>query len=160
MSLKQWAENGWLRPHKTSAQEISNLFEIVERDIKDAEGGVSNDWQFGIAYNATLKLCTILLYASGYRPEKNMAHYRTLQAVPEILGAKFKKDADYLDACRIKRNTVEYDFVGGATANDAKELLAYALELRKSVLDWLKRASKSLVKLKVGRKLVHQSKGD
>ncbi|MDZ4677365.1 MAG: hypothetical protein SGI74_07620 [Oligoflexia bacterium] len=145
MSLKQWAENGWLRPHKTSAQEISNLFEIVERDLRDAEGNVSPDWQFGIAYNATLKLCTILLYASGYRPEKNMAHYRTLQALPEILGDKFKKDTDYLDACRIKRNSVEYDFVGGATAADAKELIQYALELRENILNWLKKSHPNLL---------------
>ena len=139
MSLKQWAENGWLRPHKTSAQEISNLLGIVDRDLKDAEGDVSPDWQFGIAYNATLKLCTILLYTSGYRPEKNMAHYRTLQALPIVLGDQFKKDVDYLDACRIKRNSVEYDFVGGATTGDAKELIQYAIELKKNVLEWLKK---------------------
>ena len=139
MSLKQWAENGWLKPHKTSAKEISNLLGIVDRDLKDAEGNVSPDWQFGIAYNAALKLCTILLYASGYRPEKNMAHYRTLQAMSEILGDPFKRDTDYLDACRIKRNTVEYDFVGGATAGDANELIRYALELKKNVLEWLNR---------------------
>jgi hypothetical protein len=35
-----------------------------------------------IAYNAALKLCTILLFASGWRPEKNLAHYRTLTALP------------------------------------------------------------------------------
>jgi hypothetical protein len=43
--------------------------------------GISDDWKFGIAYNAALKLCTILLHDSGYRPEKNLAHYRTLQAL-------------------------------------------------------------------------------
>ena len=26
MSLKQWVDNGWLRPHKTSAEEIEILF--------------------------------------------------------------------------------------------------------------------------------------
>ena len=58
---------------------------------------LSPDWQFGIAYNAALKLCTILLYASGFRPEKNLAHYRTLAALPLILGNERKNDADYLD---------------------------------------------------------------
>jgi hypothetical protein len=34
----------------------------VGRDLKDASaGGLSHDWQFGIAYNAALKLCLILL---------------------------------------------------------------------------------------------------
>ena len=53
MSLADWAKNGWLRPHKTSKEEIANLLEIVERDLKDASAkGLSDDWKFGIAYNA------------------------------------------------------------------------------------------------------------
>jgi hypothetical protein len=80
MSLKDWANNGWLRVHKTSKQEIQNLLEIVERDLHDSkQKSVSADWRFGIAYNAALKLCTILMYSEGYRPEKTLAHYRTLQ---------------------------------------------------------------------------------
>jgi hypothetical protein len=69
MSLEQWAKNGWLRPHKSSKQEIAGLLGIVDRDLKDAESDISSDWKFGIAYNAALKLCTILLHASGYRPK-------------------------------------------------------------------------------------------
>src|ERR1039458_2039724 len=83
MSLKQWESNGWLKPHKTSAEEIGNLLAIVKRDLHDAqETGISTDWRFGIAYNAALKLCTVLLCAEGYRPDKNLAHYRTIQALP------------------------------------------------------------------------------
>src|SRR3954454_17820320 len=104
MSLKDWAKNGWLRPHQTSAQEIAGLLSIVDRDLEDASGNISADWQFGIAYNAALKLCTILLHASGYRPEKSLQHYRTLQALPHILGPGRRADAEYLDACRTKRN--------------------------------------------------------
>ena len=137
MSLKQWAANGWLRAHQTSPQEIQDLLAIVKRDLADAAGDISADWQFGIAYNAALKLCTILLHASGYRPEKTLQHYRTLQALPLILGAERKADADYLDACRAKRNTVEYDRAGGATRSDAKELIAFTTELRAAVIQWL-----------------------
>jgi hypothetical protein len=38
MTLRQWAENGWLKPHKTSSIEISNLLKIVDRDLIDAGG--------------------------------------------------------------------------------------------------------------------------
>ena len=56
---------------------------IVERDLRDASSGdISADWQYRIAYNASLKLCAILLHASGYEPERQLAHYRTLQALP------------------------------------------------------------------------------
>ncbi len=139
MTLKQWADNGWLKSHKTSRQEIDKLLAIVRRDIADAQtGGISADWRFGIAYNAALKLCTLLLYAEGYRPTQNLAHYRTLQALPLILGPGLKSDADYLDACRTKRNTVEYDYAGGATDADAGELLEFAKTLETQVLDWVK----------------------
>ena len=139
MTLQQWASNGWLKPHRTSAEEIGNLLTIARRDMDDARTHtISDDWRFGIAYNAALKLCTILLYAEGYRPDKNLAHYRTLQALPLILGDKRKADTEYLDACRIKRNTVEYDYVGGVTGSEADELIEFVKELETDVLAWLK----------------------
>ncbi|MBI5547631.1 MAG: hypothetical protein HY901_27425 [Deltaproteobacteria bacterium] len=139
MSLKRWEENGWLRPHQTSRKEITGLLSIVARDLADAgEQAISADWRFGIAYNAALKLCTILIHASGYRPEKTLQHYRTLQALPLIMGEARKDDAAYLETCRIKRNKVEYDQAGGATGADAQELLEFATTLREDVLAWLK----------------------
>lgn len=98
----------------------------MDRDLLDAQGHISADWQFGIAYNATLKLCTILMHASGYRPERNAAHQRTLSVLPLILGEFRKADADYLEACRVKRNTVEYNMAGVATARDAAEVHDFA----------------------------------
>jgi hypothetical protein len=140
MSLEDWAKNGWLKSHQTSRQEIQNLLAIVERDLADAgQSNLSPDWRFGIAYNAALKLCTILLYSSGYRPEKSLAHYRTLQALPLILGDKWQDDASYLDTCRIKRNIVEYDYVGGATDKDADELINFVKELKAEVEKWLEK---------------------
>ncbi len=114
-------------------------FRIVDRDLSDAGSErLSVDWQFGIAYNATLKLCTILLYAEGYRPEKKLAHYRTLQALPLILGSKYNKDADYLDTCCSKRNTAEYDMAGKINVEESKELISFAKELRTAVLEWIR----------------------
>ena len=138
MTLQQWEANGWLKPHKTSRKEIDNLLAIARRDMTDARAkGISDDWRFGIAYNAALKLCTVLLCAEGFRPPQSLTHYRTLQALPLILGTGRQADADYLEACRRKRNTVEYDYVGGATGADADELIAFAESLEKEVLTWL-----------------------
>jgi hypothetical protein len=147
MTLQQWADNGWLEPHVTSPEEVANLLAIVDRDLADAGGGISPDWRFGIAYNAALKLCTILLYAEGYRASRMLQHYRTIQALPLILGPEHRADADYLDNCRKKRNIVEYDYVGGATEDEASELAAYVLELPEKVLDWLKENHLQLLKL-------------
>ena len=145
MSLKQWEVNGWLRKHETSPDEINNLLMIVDRDLKDASEGISADWRFGIAYNAALKLCTILLYAEGYKAERTLQHYRTIQALPLILGQEKANDANYLDACRSKRNIVEYDYVGGATDDDADELMEYGKELRDDVMAWLKKVHPGLL---------------
>ncbi|MDB6071523.1 MAG: hypothetical protein JWL81_2694 [Verrucomicrobiales bacterium] len=139
MSLPLWANNGWLRPHQTTPLQIHDLLAIVDRDLEDAKArDLSPDWKFGNAYNAALKLCTILLFASGYRPEKNLAHYRTLRALPLILGSARDDDADYLDTCRARRNTAEYDAAGTVSLSEAEELQAFSLALRTDVLIWLK----------------------
>ena len=139
MSLKQWADNGWLKPHRTSRKEISSLLNIVKRDLNDAQRDISSDWRFGIAYNAALKLCRILLSAEGYRSSHELQHYRTLAALPEILGEAKKADAEYLDDCRKKRNIVEYDEVGGASESDADELIGFVKEFKDEVIAWVKK---------------------
>ncbi len=147
MSLQDWLNNRWIRKHTSSAQEINNLLEIVERDIKDADyRQVSPDWRFGIAYNAALKLCTILLYAEGFRPERNLAHYRTIQSMPLILGTDKEEDANYLDTCRTKRNTLEYDYAGGVSHEEADELLDFVSELKKNVINWIWKQHPELLK--------------
>ena len=92
MSLRDWAESGWLRSHKTTKDEIGGLFGIVERDLADARRDISADWRFGIAYNAALRLCTILLYEerkleSGTSPGRDVvgdgaASLRTAALLP------------------------------------------------------------------------------
>ena len=145
MSLKDWSNNGWLLPYRTSPSQIAELFAIADRDLADARTDrLSTDWKFGIAYNAALKLCTILLYAEGYRPEKSLAHYRSLQALPLIMGQERNDDADYLDSCRSKRNTAEYDSIGCVSPEEALELITYASELRQSVQVWLEKTHPDL----------------
>jgi hypothetical protein len=138
MSLRDWSESGWLRSHTTSRQEIERLLGIVQRDLADAMGDISADWRFGIAYNAALRLCTILLYAEGYRPERSLQHYRTIQALAVILGDEVREETDYLEVCRKKRNVIEYDAAGAVTERDAAELTEFAAGLRSRVLAWLK----------------------
>jgi hypothetical protein len=128
MSLTQWYKNGWLKSHQPSRHEISDLFEIARRDISDSSAEeLSPDWRFGIAYNAALKLCTILLRAEGFQAEKNLNHYRTIQAMGIILPNR-KTDVSYLDACRVKRNTAEYDRVGTVSHEEAGELIEFIEE--------------------------------
>ncbi len=36
MSLVDWLNNGWLVEHKTSPQEIADLFGVADRDLADS----------------------------------------------------------------------------------------------------------------------------
>jgi len=138
MSLQEFENKGWIRPHTTSRQEIQDLLSIVNRDLQDAEvNQLSADWRFGIAYNGALKLCTILLYTQGFRSGSGRHHMRTIATLPHIGNLRTKADADYLNTCRRKRNTVEYDYSGGATDKDADELIAFTKEFRDDLIHWL-----------------------
>lgn len=47
MNLKQFVQEGKIRPHRTSLKEITDLFELVDRDIRDASVAFS-DTGYGI----------------------------------------------------------------------------------------------------------------
>jgi len=150
MTLAGWQNNGWLRPHRSSRREIEGLFSIVDRDLVDATpSDLSSDWKFGITYNAGLRLCTILLHASGYRPEKLLQHFRTIAAIQEVLGVKKADAVAYLELCRVKRNTVEYDMAGIVSESEAIELIDFTKQFRTEVLDWLIQHHHDLVPLKL-----------
>ena len=139
MSLESWKDNGWLRKHETSPKEISAIMALVERDLTDAaREAISTDWRFNIAYNAGLQLATAVLYSTGYRAGKGESkHYRTIQALPLIMGAEFVPVRDYLDNCRRKRNISEYDRAGAVSEKEADELLRTAQELKEQIESWL-----------------------
>jgi hypothetical protein len=82
VSLKDWQRNGWLKEHQTSLEEIADLFAIADRDIRASNTrGLSEDWQFNIAYNAALQLATAALAACGFRAERGAHHYRVIQSL-------------------------------------------------------------------------------
>jgi len=146
MTLTDWEHNGWLKKHTTSLQEINDLYGIIRRDLQDAQNKtLSADWRFGIAYNAALKLCTVILYAEGYKPENTQAHYRTIMALSQIMGPKKQSDADFLNVCRAKGNIVEYSYSGGATDSEAEELIQFTGKLSVAVRDWLQENHPALV---------------
>ena len=53
---------------------------------------------------------------------------RTIQALPLILGAGRKVDADFLDSCRRKRSIVEYDRIGAVSARSLSIWLSWREE--------------------------------
>ena len=147
MSLEDWKNNGWLREHTSSIQEIGDLLSLVDRDLADAvRQEISADWRFNIAYNAGLQLATLVLYASGYRTGRGESkHYRVIQALPLAMGSDFSVIRDYLDNCRRKRNRSEYDTAGAISEKEVDDLLAIVQKFKNQVLVWLEKNHPDLI---------------
>jgi hypothetical protein len=144
-NLRRYLDNGRLKRQPTSRSEIESLFKVVDRDLSDAAvTGISADRRFATAYNAALQLATIVLRAQGYRTSGTGHHWTTFAVLPDALGSASRSTADYLDACRARRNTVDYDGIGIATEHDVLELLDEAQGLRRMVETWLEETHPAL----------------
>ncbi len=67
-----------------------------------------------------------------------MGHHATVIAcLILIVGSEAHGLADYLDACRSKRNTVDYDGIDIATEADVAELITEVQALQPMVVTWL-----------------------
>lgn len=140
VSLQHLLAKGRLRRQKTSPTEIARLFEVAERDLADAQlPGLSADRRFATAYNAALQLATIVLRAEGYRTGGTGHHATAIAAFRAIVGPKMEGLGDYLDACRSKRNTVDYDGVGVASQCEVEEVVVEARRMQSFVRTWLAR---------------------
>lgn len=137
MSLEQWADNGWLKAHQTSVQEIRELFEGAIEDLQNALKDLSAGWKFAIAYNAALRLCSILLSLSGYRAVRNQKHYRSIAVLPLIVGDEIKDLSNYLDRCRVKRGEITYESLSVVSLQEAEELIKAVQELQQIVVRWI-----------------------
>lgn len=139
MRLKKLLAEAQLRKHKTSPRETEELRAVVERDLEDAnQPGLSLDRRFATAYNAALQLATIALHAAGYRTTGHGHHWATLHVLPEIIGSKAQRRADYLDACRTKRNVADYDRAGEISEGEVAEILDEVRKFRSDLLGWLR----------------------
>jgi hypothetical protein len=137
MSLKNWRDNGWLADHKTSAQEITDLLTVSERDLKDSSAaGISPDWQLAIAYNAALQAATAALFASGYRAGREAHHYRIIQSLAHTIQAK-PALINQLDKFRKKRNIGGYEAAGRISQLEDDEMKKLAKGLCEHIVQWL-----------------------
>ncbi|HEX9761218.1 MAG TPA: hypothetical protein VGA40_09875 [Candidatus Acidoferrales bacterium] len=106
--------------------------------------GLSPDWQLNIAYNAALQIAAAALAAEGYRAERELHHYRTLQSLEFTLqldAASLRQ----LDVFRKKRNISDYERAHTVSEAEAAEMKALARELREQIEPWLKKKHPDLL---------------
>jgi uncharacterized protein (UPF0332 family) len=66
--------------------------------------------------------------------------------LPLILGQSHTQDAQFLETCRTKRNTLEYEYVGEVTEDGAVELIDFVKEFKGRVVEWLKENHPQMIK--------------
>mgnify|MGYP001346066631 CR=1 FL=1 len=140
MTLKQLEQEGRIRPHRTSKKEISGLFELIKRDMRDASfPGLSSDRRFATIYNAALALATIILYCRGLQSYGKAHHFTVFQAMKIILGKEYEELADYFDSCRIKRNKVDYDLADITSQKELDELMNEVKRFYVFIAGWIEK---------------------
>lgn len=140
ITWKKLETSGIVKAHKSSSGEIEALLAVVSRNLADAAiTSLSDDGRFLMSYSAAYQLSTIAILASGYKPQGTDHHKVTFSTIPVALGPEFTLLSDYLERCRRKRNNLQYDQAGVATASEADELFRKCTTFRNDVLDWLRR---------------------
>lgn len=146
MSLKDWLNKGWVVNHKTSSEEIADLFGVADRDLEDCKAeGLSPHWKLAIAYNAALQMATAALAACGYRSAREAHHYRVIQSLCYTIKADSALIAQF-DKFRKKRNIGGYERAWAVSDQEAGEMLVLAKRLRDDIEDWLKENHPELFK--------------
>ena len=109
--------------------------------------GLSADRRFATAYNAALQSAIMAIACAGYRIASKTGHHKiSFQSIPLALGAEAQDYSDYFEACRRKRNVIDYTHSHVATETEAAEILEKAREFYDFVEAWIARTRPALRK--------------
>ena len=123
MALENWFQVSKLVKHKTSKEEISAIYGVIDRCLNDAGlKGLSSDQKYILSYQAALEAGMALIYCYGYKPIKAGHHYITWQCLKDIFGEKERKTILLFEAASKKRNKLSYDIAGIASQKEADEM--------------------------------------
>jgi hypothetical protein len=139
MTWTSLLESRDVQRHRTSRREIDDIRALVARDLADARlVGLSADRRFATAYNAALQAANIAIAAAGYRVTSKIGHHRVaIEGIRLALGGPADEYADYFEACRRKRNTIDCTRSHVATDSEAAEIVDRAAEFCALVERWI-----------------------
>ena len=139
MSWKKLLQDNKVHRHTTSVQELTEIRRLVARDLSDATiPALSEDRRFATAYNAALQTGKMAIACAGYRIASVPGHHRlTFEGTKLAVGKPVEALADYFDACRRKRNEIDYTGAAIATGTEADELVLHAKSLLDLVERWI-----------------------
>lgn len=127
MSLEDLYRFGKIQKHKTSQEEIKNLFDVADRCLKDAsQENISLDLRFVAVYQAALAVAESLLCCNGYKAPKGNYHYMTWEGLRNIHDDYIKKSIILFDSARQKRGAAFYDHTDVVSEVEFNELFKEA----------------------------------
>jgi hypothetical protein len=123
MGWKKLLQSNRVHRHTTSPQELTELRRLVARDLADAAiPALSDDRRFATAYNAALQTAKMAIACAGYRVASVPGHHRlTFEGAKLSIGTQAGQLAYYFDACRRKRNEIDYTGATIATTTEAED---------------------------------------
>ena len=139
MSWKKLLQEHKAHRHRTSLQEVTELRRLIARDLADASiPALSEDRRFATAYNAALQAAKMSIACAGYRIASVPGHHRlTFEGAKLALGKPAAHLADYFDACRRKRNEIDYTGAAIATGTEAEELMLHTRAFIELLEKWI-----------------------
>jgi hypothetical protein len=139
MSWKKLLQERKVHHHRATIQEVSELRRLIARDLADASiPALSEDRRFATAYNAALQTAKMAIACAGYRVASVPGHHRlTFEGAKLALGTSAAHLSDYFDACRRKRNEIDYTGAAIATGTEAEELLLHTRAFIELVEKWI-----------------------
>jgi hypothetical protein len=147
MTWQTQLKEGNVQPHIATRREIEDLRSVVQRNLADASlQRLSADNRLGLAYEAALVACKMVIHASGYRVRSGIggAHSTTLECALIALGRSSAARLQFFDSIRRRRNTLSYDVAGTVSDHDAGDALRQATTFVATVEVWLKRHAPGL----------------
>lgn len=127
MALENWLEQGKLVKHKTTKEELTAIFGVIDRNFKDANiKGLSSDQKYILSYQAAFEAGAALIKCHGYRSIKTGHHYTVWQCLKELLGEKERKAILLFENAAKKRSKLSYDIAGLASQKEADEMYVEA----------------------------------
>ena len=144
-----FAEYGWSVVGVDRAPFGDNFPEkglFIQADISQEEAlesiflqaSAHTDTLAALVNNAALQIAGAALAASGYRAARGGSHHHyVIQSLAHTIGADAAK-VQLLDRFRKKRNVSEYERAGGATDQEAQQIISVATRLRGALIQWLK----------------------
>jgi len=150
MSFSLWSEKGWIKEHKPTPREISELLAVADRSLKDCQvAGLSSDGKLDIAHNSALQSSAAALAASGYRASREAYHYYLIQSLSFTLQLD-KSIIRRLDKLRRKRNISDYERPGLVSEQEAHEMVELAMQIRQQVQVWIRSNHPELISIDPG----------